>query len=79
MDFKEYSKKRGIKDTKTDIAFYLGCLILECRLYAGITQTELARRIGTRQPSIARAECGEVEPKISFILKIAKACEGTDR
>jgi DNA-binding XRE family transcriptional regulator len=38
-----------------------------------VTQAELADRLGTRQPSIARLESGKVVPKIDFLEKIARA------
>ena len=73
MNYKKYLQKNKIDITKKDVVFELSNLITEARLHAGISQTELAKRIGTQQPSIARAENGELEPSISFLYKIAKA------
>jgi transcriptional regulator with XRE-family HTH domain len=42
---------------------------------AGVTQTELARRVGTRQPGIARVESGKVVPTLDLLQKIAHALE----
>jgi len=51
-------------------------LIEEClkaRSAAGITQTEVAKRIGTTQSAIARLESGRGEPSISTLRKYASA------
>jgi DNA-binding XRE family transcriptional regulator len=39
----------------------------------GLTQTELAELIGTRQPAIARLESGRAVPKLELLEKIARA------
>jgi transcriptional regulator with XRE-family HTH domain len=39
----------------------------------GLTQTQLAELVGTRQPSIARLENGSSLPSISFLQKVAAA------
>ncbi len=56
-----------------DIAFDLGNLITIMRLEAGLTQQELAKRMGTRQPNVARAERGAIEPSMSFLKRAADA------
>ncbi|MCX6718891.1 MAG: helix-turn-helix transcriptional regulator [Candidatus Taylorbacteria bacterium] len=73
MNYKQYLQKNNIDTTKRDTVFELSNLITEARLYAGISQAELAKRIGTQQPSIARADIGELEPSVSFLQKVAKA------
>jgi len=73
MNYKEYIKKNKINVSKKDIIFELSNLITKVRLHEGISQAELAKRIGTKQPSIARAENGELEPSVSFLEKIARA------
>ena len=45
------------------------------RLEKGLTQAELAKKVGTKQPSIARLESGETPPSILFLNKIAKALD----
>ena len=47
--------------------------VARLRMLRGLTQAELAKEVGTRQPSIARVESGKREPKISFLRRIAKA------
>ena len=38
-----------------------------------VSQAELARRIGTKQPAIARLESGRVVPKLDLLEKVARA------
>lgn len=56
-----------------DTAFELGFLIEKARLHAGFTQAKLAKKMKTKQSSIARAEKGVQEPSVSFLQKVAKA------
>ena len=73
-------KKRWMKDPKFAKAYNnpgleveIGDMITEIRLKFGLTQAQLARRIGTKQSSIARVENGNVLPSLKFLQKIAKA------
>jgi len=45
------------------------------RILHGLTQQQLAELVGTKQPSIARLESGTVEPRISFLRKVAAALD----
>ncbi len=45
--------------------------ILELREQLGLTQEELAKRIGTRQCNISRFENGNSNPSLAFLKKIA--------
>lgn len=47
--------------------------VARLRLLRGLTQGQLAKRIGTQQPSIARLESGKKNPDIPFLRQIAKA------
>ncbi len=49
-------------------------LIREARRRAGITQAELARRVGTSQPAIARYERARAMPDLATVHRIAQAC-----
>jgi DNA-binding XRE family transcriptional regulator len=52
-----------------------GYQIARLRIQRGLTQTELAEMIGTRQPSIARLENGSSVPSLSFLERIANALD----
>ncbi|MEX0935246.1 MAG: helix-turn-helix domain-containing protein [Candidatus Paceibacterota bacterium] len=47
--------------------------IFATRLFSGLSQAELAKKMGTKQPSIARAESGNTLPSLSFLQKMAEA------
>lgn len=52
-----------------------GYQIARLRILRGLTQTQLAEMVGTRQPSIARLENGSSVPSISFLQKVAAALD----
>ncbi len=56
-----------------DDAYQVGKEIEFCRAMRNMTQKELAAKIGTKQPSIARVESGASMPSSGFLKKIAKA------
>lgn len=52
-----------------------GYQVARLRLLRGLTQTELAEKVGTHQPSIARLENGSSVPSLSFLKKVAAALD----
>lgn len=46
--------------------------IIEQRKKTGLTQQELAVRMGTKQSAIARFETGKVSPSLDFISRLAE-------
>lgn len=51
-----------------------GDLIREARKRAGVTQRQLARRLGTSQPVIARWESGQRSPDYDVVRDAVRAC-----
>lgn len=51
-----------------------GHLIREARRRAGLTQAELAERLGTAQPNVARWESANMSPSVDTLTKIIHAC-----
>ena len=47
--------------------------ILDARIKKGVTQKELAQKIGTKQSVISRLESGRANPSIGFLKKLAQA------
>jgi len=52
-----------------------GYQIARLRILRGLTQAQLAERVGPRQPSIARLESGQSSPSLSFLKRIAEALD----
>jgi len=75
----------GLQDRKTrDAAFELALeelrperalmrALVEARVRAGLTQAQLAQRMGTKQPVIARLEAGRRSPNIKTLRRLATA------
>lgn len=81
---KTYSqfKKEALKDKKLRRAYdALGPQfeviesLIERRLEKGFTQLELAKRVGTKQSSIARLESGTYNPSLDFLKKVTHALD----
>lgn len=47
--------------------------IIQKRIEKSMTQSELAKKIGTKQSAISRLESGNSNPSLQFIQKIASA------
>ena len=52
-----------------------GYQVARLRMLRGLTQAQLAERVGTRQPSIARLENGSSTPSLSFLTRVADALD----
>ena len=51
----------------------LAAALIKARADAGLTQEELAQRMGTTQSAIARLEGGKSRPSTTTLAKVAKA------
>jgi transcriptional regulator with XRE-family HTH domain len=56
-----------------DLAFDISCLVHDARIEKGWTQAQLARKLKTKQPSIARLEKGKRYPSLHFLNKVVRA------
>ncbi len=54
-------------------AFLIGEKVRRARESRGISQAELARRMGTTQPAIARLEAGGVDPRLDTLRRLGEA------
>ena len=59
--------------------FAIAAALIAARAHAGLTQGELAKRMGTTQSVIARLEGGKSKPSTSTLEKLAKATGTTLR
>ena len=73
-------KKRMLADREVRAAydaladeFDLARELIAARVRAGLTQAEVAARMGTTQSVIARLESGAQMPSVNTLLKFAKA------
>ena len=64
-------RRKGYREAKA--AFELAERCREARERLGITQAELATRIGSTQPAIARLEAGGITPSFDTLRRIAAA------
>lgn len=65
------ARRRGYQESKD--AFELGARVRAERERLGLTQTELAERMDTTQPTIARLEAGGVTPRLDTLHRAANA------
>ncbi|RJP15958.1 MAG: XRE family transcriptional regulator [Candidatus Abyssobacteria bacterium SURF_5] len=79
-DLNKYVKKRKKKDKQFAQGyeegyeqFKIGVILREARVSAGLTQEELARRIGTKKTAISRIENHAEDVKLSTLKKTASA------
>jgi transcriptional regulator with XRE-family HTH domain len=53
--------------------FALASVVIGVRNRAGMTQKQLARKMGTTQPVVARLESGRARPSMQTLERLAKA------
>jgi ribosome-binding protein aMBF1 (putative translation factor) len=53
--------------------FAVAKAVIAARNRAGLTQTELARKMGTTQPVVARLEGGRIQPSLRTLQRLAQA------
>jgi predicted transcriptional regulator len=58
---------------EADEEFRLLEALLRARAEAGLTQTEVARRMGSTQSAVARLEGGGISPSVETLRRYAKA------
>lgn len=79
--FREF-KKTALKDplvsreySKLGPEFELARMLIQKRLERKLTQSALAKKVGTQQAAIARLESGTYNPTFKQLEKIAKALD----
>jgi DNA-binding XRE family transcriptional regulator len=53
----------------------VGYQIARLRIQRGLTQSQLAERVGTRQSSITQLENGNSDPSLSYLQRVAAALD----
>lgn len=78
-DFNDFLKK-SLKNPKIKAEydklqpeFAMIQAVIDARVTKGVTQKELAQRIGTKQSVVSRLESGRANPSVAFLKKLAQA------
>ncbi|RYG94213.1 MAG: XRE family transcriptional regulator [Alphaproteobacteria bacterium] len=73
--FAEWSKDPAYREAYAALEeeFALAQQVIEARARAGLTQAELAERMGTSQSAVARLESGKSRPSVATLEKLALA------
>lgn len=58
---------------RTRFAHEVAMRVIAYRVEHGISQSELGRRVGMRQPHVARLEAGEHEPSLTTLARLSRA------
>jgi predicted transcriptional regulator len=73
-------KKELLKDPEVkkgydalEVEYSIIAQVIQKRLEKGLSQKQLAKKIGTKQSAIARLEGGNTNPTVSFLEKVSKA------
>lgn len=81
MNWREH-KKRLMKDPEfraeyeaLEPEYKLASTLIQLRVSKGLTQEELAKRLNTKQASIARLESGSSLPSLSTVKRVAEALD----
>jgi len=79
--FKEYHEEQ-MQDPEFAAAyralepeFQVAREVIRLRLQRGLSQEELAQRVGTGQPNISRLERATINPSLRFLCRIASALD----
>ncbi len=79
LDF-EIWEKEALKDPelkaeydKLQPEFAMIQAVIDARVKKGVTQKELALKIGTKQSVISRLESGRANPSVTFLKRLAQA------
>lgn len=84
LTMKDYPqlKKELLRDKKTqkiynalEPEYALVEALIRKRLERGVTQKELAEKIGSKQSAISRLESGSYNPSVAFLRKVARALD----
>lgn len=70
-----FTKRPGVKKAYKDLEMEYAIIeqLITFRLRCGVTQAELAKKVGTKQSVISRFESGTENPTLGFLRKITDA------
>jgi len=62
----------AVELARTAVANQLAILVIGYRVEHGLTQTALARKLGVKQPAVARLEAGDHEPTVATLARLSR-------
>jgi len=74
---KELLADKAVKKAYDDLEskYSIIKIVIDRRIKQGLTQAQLAKKIGTKQSAISRLERGDYNPSLSFLDKVAKGLD----
>ena len=83
VDFEDFKKEAFERDPDLkkaydalELEFSIIEQVIRKRLEKGLSQKQLAEKVGTKQSAISRLEGGNSNPSVAFLEKISKALGG---
>lgn len=79
LDFETWEKE-ALRDPKFKAEYIKQqpeFALIRARIEKGLTQKELADKIGTKQSVISRFESGRANPSLAFLQRLAKALDAS--
>lgn len=75
MDLEKRLKNPKFKKEwdESEVEYQLGCKLIEARLKKGLSQRDLAKKVGTSQAAISRVESMNANPSLYFLKRISIA------
>lgn len=81
LNFDDYHKQK-LEDPKfrkayddLDLEFQIINLMVQRRIHRNLTQKQLAKKLGVKQPVISQFEHGNFNPSVKFLKRLAKALD----
>ncbi len=71
QDMRDLDYRREYERTR--LANDVAIKVIQYRVSHGLSQAELGRKLGMRQPHVARLESGEHEPSLSTLARLSAA------
>lgn len=62
---------------ETELEYRIAYAIIDARIKNGLTQSQLAKRLDTKQSVISRVENAKTTPSLSFLKRLATALNAT--
>jgi ribosome-binding protein aMBF1 (putative translation factor) len=81
MSWEEYEKvlmkRPGFKEAlkETQLEYEIARALIRARIEKKLTQTQLAKKMNTKQSVISRVESGTATPSLTFLKRLAQVLE----